>query len=56
VEVNGRVKAHIMVKTGSSESEVKAAVLNLEQIKPHLVGETVKRAVYVPDKLINLVI
>lgn len=56
VQINGKIKDKLTLPIGSSESSVKNVVLELQKIKQALGTETIKRVVYVPDRLINLVI
>jgi leucyl-tRNA synthetase len=56
VQVNGKVRGKIIVPTGSKEEQVKAEALKLEPVQKALAGTSIKRAIYVPNRLINLVI
>lgn len=56
VQLNGKVRGKILVASGSSEEQVKGLVMSLDFVKKVVEGETVKRTVFVPNKLINLVI
>ncbi len=53
VQVNGKVKGKVVVPNQSSEEVVKEAMLKLPQFSS--LGE-IKRTIYVPNRLINLVI
>jgi leucyl-tRNA synthetase len=56
VQVNGRVRARIKVSAGSSESDVVRVALALPAIANHVNGKRVVKQIYVPDKLLNLVV
>lgn len=56
VQINGRVKGKITVAHDSKEQEVKSKALEIDAVKQALVNETVKRVIFVPGRLINLVI
>ncbi len=56
VQINGRVKGKLTVNFGSSQETVQAETVKLEVVKQALLNETIKRAVFVPNRLINLVI
>ena len=56
VQVNGRVRDHVDVDAGSTRSEIERIVLSRQTIRTWLGGGTPKRIVYVPGKLINLVL
>jgi len=55
VQVNGKVKGKVSVAVGSTQEQVQAEVMKLEQVNKSFTGEA-KRIVYVPNKLINLVV
>ncbi len=56
LQINGRVKGKITAPSGSEETAVKELVMQLPAVKQALVGESVKRVIFVKDRLINLVI
>jgi leucyl-tRNA synthetase len=56
VQVNGRVRGRIKVATGSAESDVVRVALALPAIAQHVNGKRVVKQIYVPDKLLNLVV
>lgn len=56
VQVNGKVRGKLTVPAGSTESSVKEKALELESVQQALNSVTIKRVVYVPDRLINIVI
>ncbi len=56
VQVNGKVRGKIVVPRGVKEEEVIERVLADERIKQWLNGKSLKKHVYVPDKLVNLVV
>jgi leucyl-tRNA synthetase len=56
VQVNGRVRDKIAVPADISEEEARAAALESPKVQPHLDGRRVARMVYVPGKLLNLVL
>ena len=56
VQVNGKVKGKVSVPTASDENTVKELGTNLTAVKILLSGQTIKRVVFVKDRLINFVI
>ncbi|MGQ9622911.1 MAG: leucine--tRNA ligase [Candidatus Caldatribacteriaceae bacterium] len=56
VQVNGRVRGKIVVPRGIKEEEVIERALADERIRQWLNGKPLKKHVYVPDKLVNLVV
>jgi leucyl-tRNA synthetase len=56
VQVNGRVRARIKVAVGSTESDVVRVAMALPAVAQHVNGKRVVKQIYVPDKLLNLVL
>ena len=56
VQVNGRVRARVKVAVGSTESDVVRVALALPAIANHVNGKRVVKQIFVPDKLLNLVV
>ncbi|MDO8504403.1 MAG: leucine--tRNA ligase [Candidatus Liptonbacteria bacterium] len=56
IQINGKVRANIEVASGISQKEAEATALADEKIKNLLGGQKPKRIVYVPGRLINIVI
>lgn len=56
VQVNGKVRATMMAEKGASQEAVVAAVLEEPVIAKHLDGKMPARVVFVPNRLVNLVI
>jgi leucyl-tRNA synthetase len=55
VQVNGKLRDTFEVAVSATEEEVKAAAMACPKVKPHLEGKTVRKVVYVPGKLVNVV-
>jgi len=53
VQVNGKVKARIMVAADAPEDEVRAA--GLAAVESAIAGKEVKKAIVVPGRLVNVV-
>ena len=56
VQVNGKLRANIDVPAGASKEDVERTAREHESVAKWLEGKTVRRAVYVKDKLINFVV
>ncbi len=56
VSVNGKMRASLELPAGVSESEVLALALEHELVKKWLEGKEIVKKIFVPDKLINIVI
>jgi len=56
VQVNGKVRGRLDVERGAAESDALALARADERIRPWVEGKEIARAVYVPDRLLNLVV
>ncbi len=56
VQVNGKVRGKLDVERGAAETEALALAQADERIRPWVEGKEITRAVYVPDRLLNLVV
>jgi leucyl-tRNA synthetase len=56
VQVNGRLRARVTVPADAAEETVIAAALADENVQRHIEGKTVRKTIYVPGKLVNVVV
>ncbi len=56
IQINGKVRDHIMVPAGAARQEVEKAALADARIRKHLEGKTVRKVIVVPQKLVNIVV
>ncbi len=56
VQVNGKLRAELHVPTDSEEEHVIAQVLATDSIKTYITGKEILKTIYVPGKLVNLVV
>ena len=56
VQINGKVRANIEMPTKSTEEEVIKVAQANKKIQTFLKNKKVRRSIYVPGKLINLVV
>ncbi|NCP58658.1 hypothetical protein GW831_02670, partial [Candidatus Wolfebacteria bacterium] len=56
IQINGRVRDKISVETNISQEEAEKIVFSREKIKNWLKGKKVKKIIFVPNRLINIVI
>jgi leucyl-tRNA synthetase len=56
VQVNGKVRGRLDVERGASEPEVLALARADDRVRPWVEGKDLDRAVFVPDRLLNLVV
>ena len=55
VQVNGKVRGKLTLPTGSTEVDVLAAARADQRIAGHIEGKTIRKTVFVPDRLLNVV-
>jgi len=56
VQVNGKLRARMEADCGLGEEEAVKLALSHPNVQEHLKGKEIKKRVYVPDKLLNLVV
>ena len=56
VQVNGRLRGKVKVAVGTSGDEVEKLARADAVIAPHLAGKSIVKRIFVPDKLLNLVV
>ena len=56
VQVNGKVRARIPMPRGITQEDAQAAALADDNVKRFVDGGQVRKAVFVPDRLLNLVV
>jgi len=56
IQINGKVRDKIEVKKDITEKEVKELALSQEKIQKWLVNKKPKKVIYIPNRLVNLVV
>ena len=56
MQVNGTVWGCFTVARDADEATAQALALADEGAKPHLEGKTVRKVVYVPGRIVNLIV
>ena len=56
VQVNGRLRGRIKIATGSAETDVVQRALSLPSVAQYVNGKRVVKQIYVPNKMLNLVV
>jgi leucyl-tRNA synthetase len=56
VQVNGRLRDRIQVPASIEEDVAKQAAIGSEKVKVHTDGKTVVKVIYVPGRLVNIVV
>ncbi len=56
IQVNGRLRGDVVVASSASKDDIIAAAKGVENVKKFLEGQTLKKEIYVPGKLVSFVI
>jgi leucyl-tRNA synthetase len=56
IQINGKLRDTIEVEAGLSQADVLELALQQEKIILHLQGKPIKRKIYIPEKMVNIVI
>ena len=56
VQVNGKLRAHLLVPFGTSEDVLRQRALDEPKVQPFISGKQIVKLVIVPDKLVNIVV
>jgi leucyl-tRNA synthetase len=56
VQVNGKIRARLQVAPGISEDDAFTLAMDQPAVQAQLDGKQIRKRIYVPDKLLNLVV
>ena len=56
VQVNGKLRGRVTVPADAAEDKVRELALADEGVQKHIAGKAVKKAIVVPNKLVNIVV
>lgn len=56
VQVNGKVRAKLEIRSGLPQPEIESLILANEKIRDRIQGKQIVKKIFVPDKLMNLVV
>ena len=57
IQVNGKMRGQVEVPVSTEEDEIKSLVLDMESIQKYVADEAaIKRFIWVPDKIVNIVV
>ncbi len=56
IQINGKLRATLELPVDTSASDAEQAALALEQVKKWLEGNTPKKVVFIPNRMINIVV
>jgi leucyl-tRNA synthetase len=55
VQVNGKLRDEIQVATSASKDDIEALAMQCEGVQRHIEGQTVRKVIVVPNRLVNIV-
>ena len=56
VQINSKIRGKITVNADASKEEIEKTALSNQEIKSLLEGKSVKKAIIVPGRLVNLIV
>ncbi len=56
IQINGKLRGDVDVPRGSEEAAVVALAQQNERLAKHLEGKELKRVIFVPDRIVNLIV
>ena len=56
IQVNGKVRAEITIQKDAVEEDVKKQVMTISEVQKWIAGGEVKKIIYIPGKIISIVI
>ena len=56
IQINGKRRGEISVQQGASEEEVMREIMELKNVSEALKDKVIKKSIYVPNKILNLVV
>jgi leucyl-tRNA synthetase len=56
VQVNGKVRGKVALAPTASEDEARTAALADENVQKHIAGKAIRKVIYVPGRILNVII
>jgi len=56
VQVNGKLRARIELAPGCDQEQALAGALAEENVTRHIEGKDIRKVIYIPDRLLNIVV
>jgi leucyl-tRNA synthetase len=56
VQVNGKTRGTVVVAATATQEDVHAQANKDEKLQKHIAGKTIAKAIYVPGRILNLII
>ncbi|MFP3880227.1 MAG: class I tRNA ligase family protein, partial [Dehalococcoidia bacterium] len=56
IQINGKIRDKVLVPASIGEAEAKELALGRERLKDYIDGKKVKNVIYVPNRVVNIVV
>jgi leucyl-tRNA synthetase len=56
VQVNGKLRARLELEPGASQEQALERAVTIDNVRRHMDGKAVRKVIYVPDRLLNIVV
>jgi leucyl-tRNA synthetase len=56
VQINGKLRARIELEPGCDEEQAMAGAMAEQNVTRHTEGKDIRRVIYIPDRLLNIVV
>lgn len=56
VQINGKLRSRLLVAIDVDQKQVEELAQNQDKLKPYIQGKTIRKIIYVPNKLINIIV
>lgn len=56
IQINGKVRAEMLIKVNDSEEEIRKQATANPAVARHLIGQNVRKIIYVKNRLVNIVV
>jgi len=56
IQINGKTRGKLQIPEGSGEDEAFAAVVQDKHFEKYLSGNTVRKKIYVPGRILNIIV
>jgi leucyl-tRNA synthetase len=56
IQINGKLRGNLSVPSDSSEAHIKDVVVKQPGLQHHLKGQSIKKIIYIPRRIINIVL
>lgn len=56
IQINGKIRAQVVLARNVDENVLRSTVLDMPQVKKWIHGKTIQKWVYVPNRLVSIVV